>query len=329
MASHRRELVSLIEQGVIAPDEVSLAVEVAGVTPSPRAWWQLIDRLLLWSGSLALAFAVLFFVAYNWVDMGRLPRFAIVQAALLLAAGIAVWGSARVMVFRVALTSLFVLIGVLLALVGQVYQTGADPWQLFFLWALFSLPLVWVARFDALWVAWLVLLNLAIWLYGRTWGGFSGSVFFSDNVDLWGVVLLNLVAQAIWEWGVQRRGWPGRWAICLLALGSGVTLTLLMVIWASGAALKLMPIVVIYPVWLATLYGIYRRWRLELFMLAGGCVSIITVLTFLLVRLVLWEEGVWQGQWHEGSFLLLAGSVFGMGAVAVAWLKQLNSERVS
>ncbi|MGY4877500.1 DUF2157 domain-containing protein [Vreelandella aquamarina] len=326
MASHRRELVSLIEQGAIRPEEVPRAVQVAGLTPSPRAWRQLIDRLLLWSGSLALAFAVLFFVAYNWVDMGRLPRFALVQAALLSAAGMAVWGSARMVLFRVALTSVFVLTGVLLALVGQVYQTGADPWQLFFLWALLSLPLVWVARFDALWVAWLVLLNLTVWLYSRTWGGFLDSMFFAGSAGLWGMALINLSAQAVWEWGTQRRSWPGRWAICLLALGSGVPLTLLMMTWVSGETFALAPIVAIYPVWLAVLYGVYRQWRLDLFMLAGGCVSGIAVLTSLLVRFVFWEESVWQRQWHEGGFLLLAGSVFAMGAAAVAWLKRLNAE---
>ncbi len=32
-------------------------------------------------------------------------------------------------------------IGALLALVGQTYQTGADPWQLFSTWALMLVPL--------------------------------------------------------------------------------------------------------------------------------------------------------------------------------------------
>ena len=323
MATTRRKLMSLIEQGVIPPEQVPLAVKVAGLHPSPNAWALLIDRLLLWLGGLALACAVLFFVAFNWSDMGRLPRFALVQAALVLAAGIAVWGSASVMLFRVALAAAFLLIGVLLALVGQVYQTGADPWQLFFVWSLLTLPLVWVARFDALWVAWLGILNLAVWLYSRTWGGFPGGVFFSSSAGLWGLVLINLAAQAVWEWGVQRRGWPGRWAICLLALGSGVPMTLLMmqvIFDDQGFA----PIVVVYPMWLATLYGVYRQWRLELFMLAGGCVSVIAVVTWLLARYVLWE-----GQWNEGGLLLLAGVVFAMGAAAVMWLKRLNAEEAS
>lgn len=131
MASNRRELISLIEQGVIPPEQMTRAVQASGLHPSPRAWALFIDRLLLWLGGLALAFAVLFFVAYNWTEMGRWLRFGMVQAAVVLAVGIAVWSKATPTVKRVALTAASLLVGVLLALIGQVYQTGADPWQLF------------------------------------------------------------------------------------------------------------------------------------------------------------------------------------------------------
>lgn len=38
MASKRHELVSLIDQGAIPPDQVPKAVKAAGLCPSPRAW---------------------------------------------------------------------------------------------------------------------------------------------------------------------------------------------------------------------------------------------------------------------------------------------------
>lgn len=170
MATTRRELVSLIEQGAIPPEQVARAVQVARLYPSGQAWAVFVDRLLLWLGGLALAFAVLFFVAYNWAEMGRWLRFGMVQAAIVLAVGIAVWGKATPSVKRLALTAAALLVGVLLALFGQVYQTGADPWQLFFSWVVLTLPWVWVARFELLWVLWLGLLNLTIGLYFRTWG---------------------------------------------------------------------------------------------------------------------------------------------------------------
>ena len=320
MASTRRELISLIEQGVIPPEQVMRAVQASGLHPSPRAWALFIDRLLLWLGGLALAFAVLFFVAYNWAEMGRWLRFGVVQVATVLAVGIAVWPKASPMVQRVALTSATLLVGVLLALFGQVYQTGADPWQLFFSWALLTLPWVWVARYELLWVLWLGLLNLAVGLYFRTWGGPFG-VLTSSDAALWGLFGLNTLALITWEWGARFRGWPRQWAVRLLAVGSGVPITLLMMMLIVDGGLVWSPVLAIYPLWLMALYGIYRYWRPDLFMIAGGCVSALTVTTLLLARRLLWE-----GDWRPGSLLLLAIMVVIMGAGAVVWLKRLHRE---
>ncbi|MEL7893746.1 DUF2157 domain-containing protein [Vreelandella neptunia] len=320
MASTRRELISLIEQGVIPPEQVARALQASGLLPSPRAWALFIDRLLLWLGGLALAFAVLFFVAYNWAEMGRWLRFGVVQAAMVLAVGIAIWPKASPMVQCVALTSATLLVGVLLALFGQVYQTGADPWQLFFTWALLALPWVWVARLELLWVLWLGLLNLAVGLYFRTWGGPFG-VLTSSDAALWGLFGLNTLALITWEWGARYRDWPRQWAVRLLAVGSGVPITLLMIVSIVDVGLVWSPVLAIYPLWLMALYGIYRYWRPDLFMIAGGCVSALTVTTLLLARLLLWE-----GDWQEGSLLLITIAVLAMGAGAVVWLKRLHRE---
>ncbi|QNI04696.1 DUF2157 domain-containing protein [Halomonas sp. SH5A2] len=315
------ELVSLIERGTIPPEQVARAVDVAALSPSSRAWAVLIDRLLLWLGGLALAFAVLFFIAYNWAEMGRWPRFALVQVALVLAAGVAVWGSTRRLIFKVAITAASLLVGVLLALVGQVYQTGADPWQLFFAWAVFTLPWVWVARFDVLWVLWLGLLNVALWLYVDTWGGALDGWFIQSDAIFWWLFALNTTALAVWEWGLKRRGWcSSRWGVRLLALGSGVPVTFLMMTWIVNSA-SFTPTLVVYPLWLAALYGVYRRLCPDLLLVAGGCVSVISVVTLLLARFLIGKD-----EWQADSMLMLALVVLVMGAGAVVWLKRLHRE---
>ncbi|MGO2240706.1 MAG: DUF2157 domain-containing protein [Halomonas sp.] len=321
MASSRRELVSLIKQGVIPPEQVTRAIETAGLRPSPRDWAIFVDRLLLWLGGLALAFAVLFFIAYNWVEMGRWLRFGVVQAAVLLAVGIAVWAKTRLTLQRVALTSATLLVGVLLALFGQVYQTGADPWQLFFTWALLTLLWVWVARFELLWILWLGLLNLAVGLYFRTWGGPFGALANSDAA-LWGLLGVNTLALIFWEWGAYSGRWgEGRWAARLLSAGSGVPITLLFMSLIAEMQPMWSSVLVIYPLWLAALYTVYRHWLPDLFMIAGGCVSVIAVVTWLLARYWLWE-----GEWQAGSLLLMTIVVLAMGTGAVVWLKRLHRE---
>lgn len=321
MASKRRELVSLIEQGAIPPEQVARAVDIAELPPSSRAWIGLIDRLLLWLGGLALAFAVLFFIAYNWAEMGRWPRFALVQVALVLAAGVAVWGNTRRLIFRVAITAACLLVGVLLALLGQVYQTGADPWQLFFAWAVLTLPWVWVARFDVLWVLWLGLLNVALWLFFDTWGGALDGGFIQDDAVFWWLFALNTIALAVWEWGLQCRGWRSRrWGIRLLALGSGVPVTFLMMTWIVNSA-SFAATLVVYPLWLVALFGAYRHLRPDLLLVAGGCVSVISVVTLLLARFLIGKD-----EWQADSMLMLALVVLAMGAIAAVWLKRLHRE---
>src|SRR5699024_841252 len=123
-----------------------------------------IDRLLLWLGGLALACSVLFFIAYNWADMGRFFRFGLVEGALV-AAIAAYWkADGRGVTAQVSLIVATLLLGVLLALFGQVYQTGADSWQLFFYWALLMAPWALIGRLAVLWVFWLGLINLTILL---------------------------------------------------------------------------------------------------------------------------------------------------------------------
>jgi len=315
MTSIRRELVGLIKQGAIPRDQVGRAVTHSGLYPPGRAWGAFLDRLLLWLGALALICGVLFFIAYNWVEMGRWLRFGLVQAALVVAIGVYGWSLGQGVVARVSLLAAALLLGVLLALFGQVYQTGADPWQLFFLWAVLMLPWTLVARFDVLWMVWLGLLNLALVLYLRTWGSALDVLFDSGISLLWGLFILNSVALALWELGARRWHWlASTWAPRLLALGSGIPLSMLTIALLDGSA---SPLLLIYPLWLALLYAVYRHWRADLFMLAGACLSVIAVVTLFFVRELLWQAGA-------GGFLLLAVVVLGLGAAAVFWLRRLH-----
>ncbi|WP_157808942.1 hypothetical protein [Halomonas sp. 141] len=145
--------------------------------PTSADWHQLFMRLLPWLGCLALAGALLFFVAYHWVVMARLSE---------------------------------------------------------------------------LWLLWWGLVNMAIWLYASVWG-LWGALGWLQVAGLWGLAVVNSVALAGWEWGVQRRGWSAGWALRVLALGSGVPVTLLMMHWLSGALTHAFLPVAVYGAWLALL----------------------------------------------------------------------------
>lgn len=328
MISRRSEFVNWIDCGAVEPGHGLQAARVAGILPDNARWLRFIDGLLLLTGALALASGVVFFVAFNWDALGRFGKFALVQA-LLLAAVLLYWRlGALKAAGQAALLLAAVLLGVLLALYGQTYQTGADPWQLFATWAVLMLPWAAVGRFAPLWLLWLLLLNLAATLYYDARFGLLGVAFASKDDLLWLLFLLNSAAWVVWEGAAHRFDWLslGRWPVRLIATASGFVITNLVLrsIFDPDSP----PIALawgVYIAWLGALYFAYRKQPpglgTDLYMLAGACLSVIVCLTSLTANFLL------KGSEVAGAFLLLALLVVGLAAIAAAWLRQVHAEQ--
>lgn len=142
-------------------------------------------------GSIAGLFVglgLIFWVAANWQDQSRQFKFYLLQSALL----VCVMGAVFLPRARNPLLLMSTLcLGGLLAFIGQTYQTGADPWQLFALWAALSLIWTVIARSDGLWSLWVVMVGLAI----AVW---SGDQLFDPLglFDQWR--LKNLLTPSLW-----------------------------------------------------------------------------------------------------------------------------------
>lgn len=328
MLSGRTQLLHWIDGGAIPADRAGQALAVSGIAPDGNRWLRFVDSLLLVLGGLALASGVVFFIAFNWDALDRWLQFAGVQIALL--AAVLVWWRLGVdrLGAQVALLVAAVLLGALLALFGQTYQTGADPWQLFATWALLMLPWALVGRFAPLWLLWLALLNLSATLYYDARFGLLGAAFASKDDLVWMLFLLNGLAWIAWEFASGRLDWLvlARWPVRLIACGTGFAITVLVLrsIFDSDSP----PILLawgVYFAWLAALYLVYRS-RLrsgftDLFMLAGACLSLIICVTAFLTQLLL------QGDYVAGALLLLAALVIGQAAAAAVWLRRVHAEQ--
>lgn len=123
-------------------------------------------------GMAALAAAMIglgliFWIAANWDTLGRTGRFAVLQVAVLSMGLGALWRPA----WRAPLALVVLLAtGALFAYFGQTYQTGADAWQLFALWAALTLPLALATRSDLVWAPWVlvVFVGIALWIQAHT-----------------------------------------------------------------------------------------------------------------------------------------------------------------
>jgi uncharacterized membrane protein len=315
MSRFRSEVLDWFDAGRIAPDREREVLRAAEITPSPAHWRAFLGQLTLWLGTIALAAAVIFFFAFNWDDLGRLAKFALVEAAIL--AGLLVCWRADLdgIAGKAVLLLLSLLAGALLALTGQIYQTGADTFELFAWWAVLILPWVLVGRFSPLWLVWLALLNLAAFLYfQRAWE--------MDGL-LWALFGLNGLALVAWE-AAHRAGlewlrdsWPPR----LVAIAGAATATALAV-WAimggAGGGPEALAVPA-YVAWLAALYFWYRRRRPDLFMLAAGLLSLIVTVAALLSNNILGDG--------SGGLLLIGLVVIGMSAGGAIWLKSVAREQ--
>jgi uncharacterized membrane protein len=164
--------------------------------PSP-ALRQHTERGLGGLAALLLGAGLIFWVAANWQAQTRHFKFLLIQALLLVSvAGALAWPRGRTALLLLATLAL----GGLLAFIGQTYQTGADPWQLFAAWAALALLWVTVARSDGLWALWVLIAGTGIAL----WSG--------DQ-------LMNPLASALGRWGwhaYANYGTPLLWALLVL-----------------------------------------------------------------------------------------------------------------
>jgi uncharacterized membrane protein len=311
----------LAQTGVLSSAALERALQIAGVIPDGGQWRKFISTLLLLLGSLMLAAGVIFFFAYNWADMDRFQKFGLVQVALLGVVMTTSYAGLDRMAAKASLLLASFLVGAFLALFGQVYQTGADAYELFLGWAALIAGWVLIGRFSFLWLLLLALLEtgyVLFWVQVLEPAWLTRRYLFLFE-SLFGV---NLVALALWEL-LASRGveWlEGRWAPRLIGSAACIFLTvpMIVVIFAdSHGRQDLFPgfVQLLYVLFVVLTSWYYQRAKQDLFLIAAVMLSVITVITVFFAKKI--------GS-NYGGFLLLALMVVGMASGGAIWLKRLS-----
>jgi uncharacterized membrane protein len=318
--SARQDILDWADAGRLAPANLRRALKAGAVLPDRERWRAFLDRLLLWLGVVMLCASATFFLAYNWSEMGRYAKFALAGGLVLAALAALWWHGLETLAGKAALLAAALFTGALFALIGQTYQTGADTFELFAVWAAAILPWTLLARFPALWVLWLALVNLALVLYFQAFHGLLG-VMFGPERQVWLLFGLNTVALAVWEC-LERLGleWlRERWAPRLIGTSSGALVTALAVMdvftsrEADGGG-------VAWIAWMVAAYFVYRRWAKDVYMLAGGVLSGVVVVAAFLGRVMS------ESRMEAGVFLFIGLVVIGLSAAGGFWLKNVANE---
>ncbi len=331
-----------IKKGVIKADVVDAALVLADEQPDPAQWPVFIRRLLLQLGLLSLVVAMLFFTAYNWQAMGYLFKFVLVQVALV--SWVLIFALLRLGIFTrrfnfsddslkvmdsILLVMLFLTVGGLLALFGQVYQTGADPWQLFALWALLVSVLVVATGQVVLWMLWSLILNVALALYIGSQTSWFGHIIH-ERSTIWLFLGLNSVLLIVLEvisqpdavilesqrfrFYIVEQPWA-RQLQALAVLLSAIYLFFVAIFDWRGFALSYGIVALLV---MGLMYVYYRYKRFDLLVLAFWMLAGMSIITAFLIKIL---NGL-----NTDMLIILAIALIAMTAGAVHWLKALHAD---
>ena len=321
----------------LSENACSRALQLAELAPGRSDWLRFINHFLMTVGALLLVAGVTTFFAWNWADLDYWIKFALIQTGI---AGLALlaWRlGIDSMGGRAALFSSAFLVGVLFAVFGQVYQTGADPYGLFVAWSILILPLAIIGRQAALWILFQTLLILALimywtqvvdppngwWQLAQLLGPLvwlSSTMMDSTLASL--VFALNAVALIAWEYAVnQNVAWmQGRTYPRVVGLGALSNVLIPTVMFIIGASFgETMNLGFISPALyavasVAALYY-YQFRRPDLLMLTMLVFGAILVFTTLLGRYMPMDTG---------SILMLAILLIAQVAGAAYWLRKVT-----
>ncbi len=213
-----RTLRQLHADGLLSDEAYRQACRLLQPTTRWNTWAEL--NLLLIGTTLVLA-GIIFFFAYNWSELDRFVKFGLIEASIVVCISGAFLRGLRSISGKALLLAASILVGVLLAVYGQVYQTGADAYELFRGWAILIAGWVLVSDFAALWIVWIALLNICgiqYWAQAGYANPFHGIV---DGEWVWMMLAaLNAAALILREAGLRwNRIWlSGTWVRIFLMI---------------------------------------------------------------------------------------------------------------
>ncbi|MFV0282838.1 MAG: GDYXXLXY domain-containing protein [Castellaniella sp.] len=257
-------------------------------------------------GSLAVVLAgaaLVFWVAANWPRMTPDARLTGVQGTLALLVVLVAVLARRGSRWAGPLAGLAALAtGALLALMGQIYQTGADTWELFLTWAVLMLPWLVAIRSAFLALLWVVLLNLALRLFIDSlpfdWSAPLPSIpveILSLGLNGLLLVLAECLLPMLRDpWRLVRRVLAGAtlfWAVWGVLVSVG---------WLTSDDLNLQALSLVFlPRWapILVVYGVYTRWRRDPVVVAMALLAGILMAEFMVIP--------WFDVWEQPEIMLL------------------------
>ena len=270
------------------------------------------DYFFMVLGAIFLASGVMFFIAYNWQVLGKFFKFFLVEAGIVGSFLLSYRLDEKSIGFKSSILVGSFLIGVLMALFGQVYQSGAESYELFLYWAVIVLPIAILSRFSWIWVFEVVLLNFVIYLF--KWY-FTGYYY---DVRAFSLAILNGIIFVVWSILSDKVEFLNqKYATRVIAT--------LAIFWMGFAMQELIfsrysadGWIAIFSILLAifTFYR-YRYKELDIYILS----ILVLCLNLIVASAILRFSGSFYGSIITGAIVMIP-----VGFFSIAWLKNLGEQ---
>jgi len=163
------------------------------VYPDSKSWKKFLNLLFI---SLGVGFSVsgiIFFFAYNWADLHKFAKLGLIEGLIIMLVSLILFSKLNRNVKNIVLTGTAVLVGVLIAVFGQIYQTGANAYDFFLGWTLFIVLWVVVSNYAPLWLVFLTLVNTTFILYSQQVASQWSDVFVFGCLFIFNATVLVIV----------------------------------------------------------------------------------------------------------------------------------------
>ena len=312
---------ALAQANILSQAGFKRAMQVADLIPTPAAWITFLNRIFLALGTAFVLAGIVFFFAFNWSDLSSAMKFSVIQAGIIIAITLVFFWRVNTLNGQAALIIAAILVGVLFAVIGQVYQTGADSYQLFLVWGLLITGWVVLSGLNFFWLLWMILLDLAIIFYfSQVHGAVESPTFIL-------LLIFNSLVVIACELRLEDIRWVNRLMTLIPILTGTAYFVYFSFFLADGdfvednVAVLAAPL---YPALLGGLYYFYYRIKPDLMVITllalSFIVASIALILSLSVPILEDEEGV------ICIGILVGAVVLAEAVAAFQWLSGLDRE---
>lgn len=196
-APNRPTINFIAEHALLQEKQVERVFE-EHVYSSKQQWQKFLSITMLVLGLGFIVSGIIFFFAFNWDKLSKFEKLGLMGGLLIASVVLSITLKVKPLIRQIIITASVMLIGVLFAVFGQIYQTGANSFDFFLAWTIFSALWVWAGNFPPLTSIWLILAHVTFFLYAEQFGADWGVVYtclivFVADLVLW--MMLKLLGK--------------------------------------------------------------------------------------------------------------------------------------